>query len=62
MTDIANRPRRFCVWLDYTRAGFSTEEEFVDVPAGEDADELCKEALDSLIDNFIDTGWAEESE
>ncbi len=59
MTDISDETRKFKVWLEYGYAGITPQEEIVEVPAGEDADEVCKEVLDCLIGNNLDTGWAE---
>jgi hypothetical protein len=56
MSDISDKPRAFRVWLT---AGVHHAETMVDVPAGEDADEICQQVADSMIDNDVYTGWDE---
>jgi hypothetical protein len=59
LSDVADRPRRFAVYLDKRLAGCDPIAVVVDVAAGEDADEICGETLDSLIENELYTGWSE---
>lgn len=60
--DIANHDRRFEVWVDKRMAGVEAVTEVVIVPAGEDADEWCKDVWDTLVGNEIDSGWRELTE
>ncbi len=55
MVDVnKKKDRTFLVWV-------VDDEERVEVPAGADADELCDEALQTMLSN-IDSGWTEENE
>lgn len=59
MTERTTGVRRFEVWLDVGVSGKDPTTRIVEVGPGEDADELCSEALDDLIANELDTGWRE---
>jgi hypothetical protein len=56
MSDISDKPRAFRVWLT---AGVHHAEAVIEVPAGEDADEICQQVADNMIDNDVYTGWDE---
>lgn len=57
--DIAGHDRKFVVFLDKKVVRIPQVEMEVTVLAGEDADEVCADHLDSLIENEIDSGWSE---
>ncbi len=57
--NVSEKPRRFEVWIDKGVPGMGPIIQIVDVPAGEDADTVCGEALDEMIANDLDTGWRE---
>lgn len=61
MADISNKNRTFTVYLDKQVAGHSASEETVEVPAGEDADEVCNEVLQVMISNELDVGWVDST-
>lgn len=60
MPDISRRKRTFEVWIDVGVPGKDPHTELVEVPAGEDADEVCAEVLDTMIGNHLDTGWCQK--
>lgn len=60
MTDIAKRKRTFVVYLDRQVVGCEASEEEVTVEAGEDADAVCGDVLQTMISNELDTGWYEK--
>jgi hypothetical protein len=60
MPDISRRNRTFEVWIDVGVPGKSPHTETVEVPAGEDADEVCAEVLDTMIGSHLDTGWVQK--
>lgn len=59
MPDIAKEKRRFRVYIDKRVTGAEVIEEDIEVLAGEDAEEVCNEWLQTLLSNSIDSGWYE---
>ena len=59
MPDISDKNRVFIV---HAHGGRGNENyETIEVEAGEDADEVCADLLDTMIGNHFDTGWGEAS-
>lgn len=58
----APNTRKFLVYLDRKVPGEAPAGVIVEVQPDEDPDEACKEALDSLIENELYTGWNEATE
>ncbi len=56
--------RRFEVWLDKQVAGGDPSIEIVEMPdnaTDEECEEACRDCLDTMIGNLLDTGWNELS-
>lgn len=54
--------RRFKVWLDKMVPGVTASYEAVEMPADAtdaECEEACKDTLDVMISNELDTGWEE---
>lgn len=54
--------RRFLVYLDKQVPGLDPSREVVEVPdnaSDEEVDEACRDVLDTMIGNELDTGWVE---
>lgn len=54
--------RRFKVWLDKMVPGVTASYEAVEMPADAtdaECEEACKDTLDVMIGNEVDTGWEE---
>lgn len=60
--DVTRRTRTFVVYLDKNVCGVAPEEMLVEVAPGEDADQVCADALATLISNELETGWNEATE
>lgn len=59
------RPRRFEVWLDKQVVGARASVEVVEMAPGatdKECEEACKECLETMIGNELDTGWRELAE
>lgn len=55
--DISDVKREFIVYLDKRVPTVDTDKETVDVNPGEDANEICREVLETLFSNELDAGW-----
>jgi len=60
--NVSTKTRHFAVWLDKNVVGTEESGLIVEVSPGEDADEVCADALDILIGNELDAGWREATE
>lgn len=60
MADIKKRKRTFVVFIDKGYPGARPIEEEVTVEAGEDADAVCGDILQTMMSNEIDSGWCEK--
>lgn len=57
--------RRFEVWLDVQVPGEEATTEIVEMPASAtdaECEEACRDTLDVMIGNELDTGWREIKE
>lgn len=55
--------RVFRVWLDRQVPGCDPYEETIEMPddaTDEECDDACRDCLDTMIGNHLDTGWNEE--
>ncbi len=57
--DISDKDRTFRVWLNIGVRGVEATEDTVVIKAGWDADEVCMEVLQVMIDNEVESGWAD---
>ena len=60
--DVSDKPRKFLVYVNKGVVGAKNESVIIDVNPGEDANEVCADALDELISSVLDTGWCEADE
>lgn len=59
---MASEGKVFVLWMDYGYAGIETVRRKVRVPPGENEEEYLREAMNELVYNELDTGWAPAEE